>query len=167
MIEIRPLAPSDNRKPFCSGNPELDRFFICYAGQNQFRHHIGTTYIAVEEGTIHGFVTVSVSHIEIQDLPTSWKKKLPRYPLPILRLVRLAVEQSSQQQGIGMSLLKYIFCLSWEISDKVGCIGIVVDAKPEAVEFYHRFGFERLEVLKGHLGDRPPTDSAVSSSRSR
>ena len=37
----------------------LDRFFARYAGQNQFRHHIGATYVALESETILGFATVS------------------------------------------------------------------------------------------------------------
>jgi hypothetical protein len=61
MIEVRLLRPDDERKGFCSGNLDLDRFFVRYAGQNQFRHHIGTTYVAVEDDIIKGFVTVSSS----------------------------------------------------------------------------------------------------------
>ena len=39
---------TDDRTRFRSGDADLDRFFQAYAGQNQFRHHIGTTYVAVE-----------------------------------------------------------------------------------------------------------------------
>lgn len=46
-VEVRRLEPHDDRTRFRSGNVELDRFFLRYAGQNQFRHHIGTTYVAV------------------------------------------------------------------------------------------------------------------------
>ena len=57
-ITVRRLAPSDDRTAFRSGNIDLDRFFARYAGQNRFRHHIGTTYVAIDEsGTVQGFVT--------------------------------------------------------------------------------------------------------------
>jgi len=36
-----------------------------------------------------------------------------------------------------------------------GCIGVVVDAKPQAVAFYERYGFTVLDVAQGQLGDRP------------
>ena len=36
-----------------------------------------------------------------------------------------------------------------------GCIGVVVDAKENAVPFYRTFGFEPLEIEAGSLGDRP------------
>jgi GNAT superfamily N-acetyltransferase len=155
MIEIRPLRPSDNRTGFCSGNPDLDRFFLRYAGQNQFRHHIGTTYVAVSNGTIKGFATISASSIEIEHLPAAKKINLPQYPLPVLRLARLAVDRTARGQGLGHNLLRAVFVIASEMSRTVGCTGVVVDAKPEAVSFYTRFGFERIEFLEGALADRP------------
>jgi hypothetical protein len=41
------------------------------------------------------------------------------------------------------------------MAGEVGCSGVVVDAKPEAVAFYAKLGFVRLEVVAGELGDRP------------
>ncbi|MBF0236778.1 MAG: GNAT family N-acetyltransferase [SAR324 cluster bacterium] len=155
MIEIRPLRPMDDRTRFQSGNPDLDRFFKLYAGQNQFRHHVGTTYVAVEDQEIKGYATISASHIEIEFLKEPQKKKLPQYPLPVLRLARLAISEHSQGQGIGLQLLKTVFDLAKEMRQKFGCVGIVVDAKPEAVEFYSRYGFERIDVKQGKLADRP------------
>jgi len=155
MIEIRVLKPSDDRTRFRSGNADLDRFFARYAGQNQFRHHIGTTYVAVEADLIKGFVTVSASRIEIDQFPDSGKKRLPRYPLPVLRLARLAVDESARRRGIGASLLRAVFSIACDMGKKVGCVGVVVDAKPHAISFYERYGFIRLETLEGNLGDRP------------
>ena len=63
MVSVRLLRSSDDRSRFHSGQVDLDRFFIRYAGQNQFRHHIGATYAAVDEHeVVVGFVTVSASH---------------------------------------------------------------------------------------------------------
>src|SRR5262244_3674674 len=99
-MEIRALRPSDDRSQFASGDADLDRFFRSYAGQNQFRHHIGTTYVAVDEGRLLGYATVAPGHIEIDRLPASVARKLPAYPLPVLRLARLAVDVSVQGGGI-------------------------------------------------------------------
>ena len=67
------------------GEPEPDRFLVQCAGQNQFRHHIGTTWVAVEEGAILGFATVAAGRIEAEELPEVTRKKLPGYPLPVTR----------------------------------------------------------------------------------
>lgn len=154
-IEVRPLLPADERGRFCSGNADLDRFFVKYAGQNQFRHHIGTTYVAVQEGAILGFITLSAAHIEIDRLPARDRRKLPHYPLPVLRLARLAVDRAAQGRGVGLTLLKAAFHVARQMAGQVGCVGVVVDAKPEAVSFYERYGFEALDTLQGMLGDRP------------
>jgi len=155
QFEVRLLRAGDDRSTFESGNTDLDRFFRQFAGQNQFRHHIGVTYVAIYDNRIAGFATVAAAQIEIEDLPKSHKKKLPHYPLPILRLARLAVDRSAQGQGVGALLLRAVFQIAHEMAESVGCVGVVVDAKSDAVRFYERYGFESLEVLEGGLNSRP------------
>ena len=154
-VRIRRLEPGDDRDRFCSGQPDLDRFFHRFAGQNQFRHHVGVTYIAVEADAILGFITVSPSEIEVDTLPADRRRRLPRYPLPTLRLARLAVAQSAQDRGIGEALLRFTLTLARRMADEIGCVGVTVDAKPEAQTFYLRYGFESLSAVEGVLLDRP------------
>lgn len=154
-MEIRPLRPQDDRSGFSSGDVDLDRFFTKYAGQNQFKHHIGTTYVASEGETIHGYVTVSMAHIEVEDLPEGLAKRLPRYPLPVLRLARLAVAAQAQGQGVGNALLLAAFRIALSQADVAGGVGVVVDAKPQAVEWYARVGFAPMAVLEGGSAARP------------
>jgi len=154
-IEIRLLEETDDRSSFHSGDEQLDHFFRRYAGQNRFRHHIGTSYVAVDDGTILGFATVTVGHLEIENVPSSLRKKLPAYPLPILRLARLAVGQNAQGKGVGECLMRTVFSVAIELREKLGCVGIVVDAKPGAENYYLRCGFVELEVVEGTLEERP------------
>jgi GNAT superfamily N-acetyltransferase len=154
-IRVRRLEPGDDRDRFCSGNPDLDRFLHLFAGQNQFRHHIGVTYVAVEDGAILGFVTVSPSEIEIDALPADRRRRLPRYPLPTLRLARLAVAETARNRGVGQALLRFALTLARRMADEIGCVGVVVDAKPEARTFYLRYGFEPVSAVEGALRDRP------------
>ena len=37
----------------------------------------------------------------------------------------------------------------------MGCVGVVVDAKADAVDFYERYGFESLDVVAGRLPHHP------------
>ena len=154
-VRIRRLEPRDDRSEFHSGNIDLDRFFQRYAGQNQFRHHIGTTYVAVEGDRIVGFVTVSSGEMVAEKLAKSLRRRLPAYPLPILRLARLAVDTRFQGHGIGRLLLRAMLELALEIRDRIGCIGVVVDAKSDAIPFYSSLGFTPIDLISGTLWDRP------------
>jgi GNAT superfamily N-acetyltransferase len=156
VTTIRALASTDDRKAFRCGNDDLDRFFHRFAGQNQFRHYVGVSYVAVaDDGRLLGYATVSAASIEIDRLPATARKKLPLYPLPVVRLARLAVDENAQGLGVGKALLRYVFRLAVETSRTLGCVGIVVDAKPTAVTYYAGFGFMPLDVLEGASDARP------------
>lgn len=155
-IRVRKLTPGDDRSSFRSGDVDLDRFFSRYAGQNQFRHHVGTTYVAVDSrGDIKGFATVAASELAPRTITSVRRSRLPGYPLPVLRLARLAAAESSQGHGVGALLLRAVFALAQTMSSEIGCVGVVVDAKPDAISFYAKLGFVPLEAEAGELGDRP------------
>lgn len=153
--EVRLLRESDDRASFHCGDEQLDLFFHRYAGQNQFRHHIGITYVAVEAGVISGFATVAAGHIEIERLPAALRKKLPNYPLPVVRLARLAVDLGAQGTGVGEHLMREVFLTALEMRETLGCVGVVIDAKLDAGPYYSRFGFVALEGIEGVLEERP------------
>jgi GNAT superfamily N-acetyltransferase len=154
-MEVRTLREQDDRTSFRSGDPDLDRFFQQFAGQNQFRHHLGVTYVAVDDGRILGFATVATAHVEIDRLPAGPRRKLPRYPLPVLRLARLGVDQSAQRQGLGVQLLRFVLQLALAMADAYGCVGVIVDAKPGAVGFYSKYGFIAVDAVEGLSDARP------------
>src|SRR3972149_3056161 len=148
-MEIRALREGDDRSQLRSGDPDLDRFFQKFAGQNQFKHYLGVTYVAVETGRILGFATVAPGHLEIDGLPAAVRKKLPRYPLPVLRLARLAVDEAVRSQGLGGQLLRFVLQLALRMANDFGCVGVAVDAKPDAVDFYRRYGFISVDLVTG------------------
>lgn len=150
-MDVRLLSESDSRESFECGNEALDRFFRQFAGQNQFRLHVGSTYVAVEAGHVLGFATISAAALEIDDLPQSARKRLPRYPAPVLRLSRMGVALAHQGRGIGRALLNFTFMRAIEMMQAFGCVGVLVDAKPEAVDFYSRYGFEPLAAKSGAI----------------
>ena len=151
-VEIRPLARDDDRGGFSCGQADLDRYFEHYAGQNQFRLHLAVTYVAVVDGRIAGFATVAASSIERANLPNArQRRRLPGYPLPVLRLGRLGVDTRAQGLGIGKALLSHVLGLAIEQRDRFGCVGVVTDAKADAVRFYEGLGFVGLEGAREGL----------------
>lgn len=169
-IEIRPLTQDDDRSDFSCGHPDLDRFFEHYAGQNQFKLHLAVTYVAVARGRVLGFTTVAASAMERASVPSARRRKrLPAYPLPVLRLARLGVDTRAQALGVGKALLRHVLALAVEQRDRIGCVGVVTDAKSEAVGFYETLGFVPVEgVREGLLHGEPvpmflPIDTIASA----
>jgi hypothetical protein len=52
-------------------------------------------------------------------------------------------------------LLRHVLELALAMADLVGCVGVVVDAKPDARAFYEKLGFTVLPVLEGMSTARP------------
>ena len=71
--------------------------------------------------------------------------------MPVLRLARLAVALAHQGHGIGRLLLRDVLQEALALRDRHACLGVVVDAKPEAVGYYAAFGFRRVEVVAGQI----------------
>jgi predicted N-acetyltransferase YhbS len=147
-VVIRRLDSSDKRSEFTSGQPDLDRFFREKARQDQDRN-LSVTYVAVEGTEVLGYATIMPMEIEVGSLPATrarLAKKTPKYPVPALRLARMAVSKDKQGQGLGKKLLTHVFVLAKRQARDLGCLGVVVDAKPDAIRFYAPFGFEAMQL---------------------
>jgi predicted N-acetyltransferase YhbS len=85
--------------------------------------------------TTSGFYTLSAHSIQASELPLDLAKKLPRFPLPVTLLGRMAVAQSLQGQGWGEFLLLHALERAWHSSRQVASYAVVVDAKAGARDF--------------------------------
>lgn len=134
---IELLAGRHRRGEFDCGEENLNKFLRQQAGQQQ-RRGFGKTYVVVGESDLDvtGFITVSVGQVATQTLPSALK--LPRYPAPVLRIGRLAVDKRVQGKGIGQELLSFALHLALEFSERTGLYAVVVDAKNESAATFYR-----------------------------
>ena len=73
------------------------------------------------------------------------KGQSPHFPIPIALLARLAVDVTSQGQGVGATLLRDALSRVQAASAQVAVSAVVVHAIDEQVAaFYRRFGFRAL-----------------------
>ena len=91
-------------KEFDCGSEELNLFLKCYAQQND-KNRIGRTFVGFEKNTPVGFITLCIGSIAFNELPSN--HKLPRYPIPVIRIARLGVDKSFQRKGYGKELLGF------------------------------------------------------------
>jgi predicted GNAT family N-acyltransferase len=98
-------------------------------------------------GEIHaprilGYYTLSAAQIEADSLSDSERKRLPRYPIPCIRMGRLAVNLAARGQGYGRVLIGLAVERCLKAREEVAAYALVVDAKDEsAVDFYRYYGF--------------------------
>jgi GNAT superfamily N-acetyltransferase len=148
--ETRALTSEDAAGDFTCGIPELDHFFRAQAGQNQ-RRDISRTWVlprpegASELPDVVGFYTLTLGHLARETLPHSVKKRLPRYPLPVVIVGRLAVHTLARGRGHGGQLLHDAHLRALTINAQGGCVAVVVDAKDEEAQaFYQHYGYMLL-----------------------
>lgn len=134
------LLAEHGRSAFNCGEPSLNEYLQHFARQNA-ELFLGRTYVLVvpDQARIEGYYTISSGSIARQDLP---KKRLPRYPAPVVLLERLAVDRNAQGQGFGEFLLLDALKRSAQLAQHLGIFAIVVDALNEqAQSFYQKYGF--------------------------
>ena len=54
---------------------------------------------------VHGCYALSAVAVAFDHVPKDLRKRLPRYPVPVAQLGRLAVDRSAAGQGLGEHLL--------------------------------------------------------------
>lgn len=144
---ITHLEKKHNKDEFTCGAEVLDRYLQTQAGQD-IKKNVAVTYVLTSESSeeILGYYTLSSIGISSGELPPELVKKLPRYPiLPGVLLGRLAVSESVQGRKIGVHLLMDALKRSLAVSNQIGIVAVIVDAKDKkAVAFYKHFGFIEL-----------------------
>ncbi|HEY5539970.1 MAG TPA: GNAT family N-acetyltransferase [Coriobacteriia bacterium] len=146
---VRFLQPADDRSQFSCGDPDYDDFIRKYAGQNEFRHRIGRTLVVVEDERVMAYATFTLGELAVDALPEHAAQGLPRYPAPVLRLARLAVDKACQGNGLGTLLVGEVLKLALRLRDEFCCVAVVVDALRDRQPFYEAIGFERCDVVLG------------------
>jgi GNAT superfamily N-acetyltransferase len=136
---------------FTCGQPELDRFLARHGLQAQ-QAHSSQTYVGVSGAKIVGFYTVVVGEVQHADAPERVVKGMPRHPIPLLVLARLAVHSEWQGRGLGAGLLHDALARTLQVADIVGVRALAVHTKDDdAASFYRHFGFMPSDTDPRHL----------------
>lgn len=151
---IAGLDAQQTVKTFGCGEPSLERYLSQYARQD-IRRGVSRTFVATRSenpAVIAGYYTLSASSVKCAELPVSLAKKLPRYPIPVALLGRLAVATDCQKQGLGGILLADACRRVHQASGILGVYALLVDAmNDQAREFYLHHGFLDLPNLPASL----------------
>jgi hypothetical protein len=145
-----------DRASFDCGKVELNEFIRKHAVRNMETGINTTMLLPASEALSNGkypicaFYTIAPSSIERENLPASYKKRLPHYPVPVFLIAQMAVHSNCQHQGLGkitlINALKYL----WDINSHMRAYAVIVDCLDSDVEtFYSKYGFQ---ILYHHQG---------------
>lgn len=160
---IASLGKQHDRKSFDCGEPSLNQYLNRYARQD-IRRRINRVFVASPPNAprqVIGYYSLSAGSLNATALPESFRRRLPRYPVPVVLLGRLAVAESHQGMGLGSILLADALQRIAQASQVMAVYAVVVDAlNDQAAEFYRQFGFISLpsQPLKLFL----PMDSVAN-----
>jgi GNAT superfamily N-acetyltransferase len=101
----------------------------------------GTTRVLVvtEDGSpkVVAYYAWCMAQIRTDAATERLRKGAGQYPQPIALLARLGVDIRHERQGLGVALLQDVFARLLELSEDIGCRGLLVHAESEeARRFY-------------------------------
>ena len=145
------LTSEHERAPFDCGSPPLNDFLRQYALQNQ-KKGASVTYVAARGRRVVGYYTLAYGSVANAEATERVRKGIGKYPIPVMLLARLAVDQSEKGAGLGKGLLKDALTRTLQAVNIAGLRAILVHAKDdEAKAFYERFEFEPSPTDPYHL----------------
>ena len=148
MLEELPLDSAiHDRLAFECGVPALDDYIRRFAEQHR-RRGISSICVLVDSGRpefILGYYTLSAAEVDVERLPATERKRLPRFPVPCFRMGRLACRSDQQRRGLGKLLMACAVDRCLKARQQVAAYALLVDAKDDSAQaFYVRYGFKPL-----------------------
>jgi len=148
------LLARQRTEGFRCGRPALDAWLVEHAraatGAGSAR-----TYVVCdrEQGDrVVGYFALNAGGIKPADAPRRVRAGMPRHPIPVVLLARLAVDLEVQGHGLGAFLLADAMRRSLAASEAIGVRALLVHAKDEKARAFHeRFGFVASPTDPLHL----------------
>ena len=116
---------------------------------------IATTFVLVDSerpSWILGYYSLSAASLAFERLTETDRKGLPAYPVPAVRIGRLATSVCARGQGLGALLLQNALKRILQARNTLGVHAVIVEAKDLAAEgFYRKYGFRLCDPQSRQL----------------
>jgi GNAT superfamily N-acetyltransferase len=139
---VRKLAELDEVESFDCGQPALNQFLQRFALINQ-KSNSAQTYVCCLSGSVVGYYSLVVGSVESSAASPRVAKGIPKHPIPVMILARLAIDLRHQRTGLGTALLKDALMRTAQAADIAGIRALLVHAKDESArKWYLNWEFE-------------------------
>jgi GNAT superfamily N-acetyltransferase len=150
---IKSLEPQHEVGAFYCGTTEtqlsINRYLTSGDAWNDQIKGISSTTLYYYEDRIVGFYTARCSEIQVRDLSETDVEELEKPHCTVVSTIEItvfAVHSDFQNQGIGSAMMDVIISETIELTRWLGCRYIIVHADEDAVPFYIKKEFVRIEA---------------------
>ena len=114
---------------------------------------MSTVFVGAPDGRVAGYYAIAAAGVSPASAPERVTKGVPRHPVPMILLARLAVDVRAQESGLGRALVADAMRRVAAVADQVGVRALLVHAKDQAArEFYLSLAsFEQSPTDELHL----------------
>ncbi len=149
-VEFLPLDPrAINVKTFDCGKESINVYLRRYAAKNMALN-LNRTFVlpyttgdTSEKPEVAAYYTLAHQTLVREELPDP--SRLPRYPVPVILLAQLGIDQRFHRQGLGAKTLVHALRHAYQIASNpngVPAMGVVLDVLDhDALAFYQSFDF--------------------------
>jgi predicted GNAT family N-acyltransferase len=143
-----------DRAGFDCGVEPLNRYLKTLAAQHRAKG-MATSFVLIDSDQptgILGYYSLSAATLAFERPADSDRKGLPTYPIPAVRIGRLASSASTRGMGFGELLLQNAVKRVLHARNTLGVYAVVVEAKDRSAEaFYRKYGFRLCDVRTRQL----------------
>jgi GNAT superfamily N-acetyltransferase len=149
-VDFLPLDPrSIDVKTFDCGKEAINVYLRRYAAKNMALN-LNRTFVlpyttgdTPEKPEVAAYYTLAHQTLVREELPDP--SRLPRYPVPVILLAQLGIEQRFHRQGLGAKTLVHALRHAYQIASNpkgLPAMGVVLDVLDnDALAFYQSFDF--------------------------
>ena len=158
-ISILLLTEDYPIKPFDCEDEDLNDFLFNEAVPYR-KELLATTFVMENDKQTLGYYSLLNDSLQLKEEMFTSKsqfrkflRELVPYPkrhlktIPALKIGRLAIDKTFKGKGLGRVIIDTIINHCIDLNEDQACRVITVDAYAQAVNFYHKIGFEFLTKL--------------------
>jgi GNAT superfamily N-acetyltransferase len=150
IVEFSSLDPRTiNVKTFDCGKEAINVYLRRYAAKNMALN-LNRTFVlpdttenTSEKPEVAAYYTLAHQTLVREELPDP--PRLPRYPVPVILLAQLGIDQRFHRQGLGAKTLVHALRHTYQIASNpngLPAMGVVLDVLDhDALAFYQSFNF--------------------------
>ena len=134
----RPLEPADHLDEFTSRSSEQTDWLRRHALQSASA--AGTkVFVVTPVGSrvVVAYYAWRMAQLDLESAPPRLPKGAGRYPQPVALLARLGVHVDHEGRGLGTGLLVDVITRLADLSDDIGCRGLLIHAESDQARAFY------------------------------